>query len=80
MLKVEFKNRIREVRRQRGLRQVDLVGMVGIFQSEVSEIECGKRVPSVYLAKKIAKALKVSLDDLFLFELSHFNDYGLHKN
>ena len=65
MAKVELKNRIREVRKQRGLRQVDLARMVGIFQSEISEIECGKRKPSIYLAKKIAKALRVSLDDLF---------------
>jgi transcriptional regulator with XRE-family HTH domain len=40
--------------------------MVGIFQSEISEIECGKRKPSIYLAKKITEALGVSLDDLFL--------------
>jgi len=65
MVKVEFKNRIREIRRQRGLRQVDLAKMVGVFQSEISEIECGKRKPSVYLAKRIAEALGVSLDDLF---------------
>ena len=65
MVKVNFKSRIREIRRQKGLRQVDLARMVGVFQSEISEIECGKRVPSVYLAKKIAKALGVSLDDLF---------------
>jgi putative transcriptional regulator len=80
MVKVEFKNRIREVRREKGLRQVDLARMVGVFQSEISEIECGKRVPSVYLAKRIAKALGVSLDDLFFLELSHFNDYGFHKD
>jgi putative transcriptional regulator len=65
MAKVEFKNRIREIRKQRGLRQVDLARIVGVFQSEISEIECGKRKPSIYLAKKIAKALGVSLDDLF---------------
>jgi putative transcriptional regulator len=65
MAKVEFKNRIREVRKQRGLRQIDLARIVGVFQSEISEIERGKRKPSIYLAKKIAKALKVSLDDLF---------------
>jgi putative transcriptional regulator len=80
MLKVEFKNRIREVRKQKGLRQIDLAKMIGVFQSEISEIECGKRMPSVYLAKKIAKALGVGVDDLFLLELSHFNGYGLHKN
>jgi len=65
MQKVEFKNRIREFRKKKGLRQTDLARLVGIFQSELSEIERGVRKPSVYLAKKIAKALGVSLDDLF---------------
>ena len=65
MPKVEFKNRIREFRKRKGLRQTDLARMVGIFQSELPEIERGIRKPSVYLAKKIAKALGVSLDDLF---------------
>jgi putative transcriptional regulator len=80
MVKVDFKNRIREVRRQRGLRQVDLARKVGVFQSEISEIECGNRKPNVYLAKRIAEALGVSLGDLFLLELSCFSNYGLHKN
>jgi putative transcriptional regulator len=66
MAKVEVKNRIRDVKRQKCLRQIDLARMVGVFQSQISEIECGKRMPSVYLAKRIAKALGVSLDDLFL--------------
>ena len=65
MIKVEFKNRVKEVRRQRGLRQIDLTRMVSAFQSEISMIECGKRKSSVYLAKRIVKALGVSLDDLF---------------
>ena len=65
MSKVEFKNRIKEFRKKKGLRQTDLARLVGIFQSELSEIERGIRKPSVYLAKKIAKALGASLDDLF---------------
>jgi putative transcriptional regulator len=59
------KNRIREVRKQKGLRQVDLAGKIGIFQSELSEIETGVRKPNVYLAKRIARALGVSLDEIF---------------
>ncbi|MEM2914194.1 MAG: helix-turn-helix transcriptional regulator [Candidatus Bathyarchaeia archaeon] len=66
MVKVGFENRLREIRIRKGLRQADLARMIGVFQSEISEIETGKRKPSVYLAKRIAKALGVSLDDLFL--------------
>ena len=55
MVKVDFKNRIREIRKQEGLRQIDLAKMVGVLQSEISEIECGKRAPSIYLAKRLVK-------------------------
>ncbi|MEM0171815.1 MAG: helix-turn-helix transcriptional regulator [Conexivisphaerales archaeon] len=66
MVKVSSKNRIREIRIRKSLRQADLARMIGVFQSEISEIETGKRKPSVCLTKRIAKALGVSLDDLFL--------------
>jgi putative transcriptional regulator len=65
MVKVKSKNRIREFRTKRGMKQAVLADRVGIFQSEVSEIETGKRKPNVYLAKKIARALRVSLEELF---------------
>lgn len=66
MLKLTPKNRIREVREKKRLRQSDLAEKVGIFQSEISEIETGERKPNVYLAKRIARALGVSLDEIFL--------------
>jgi len=62
MQKIKPKNRLREVRKKKGLRQSDLAKKVGVFQSE---IETGERKPSVYLAKRIATALGVSLDELF---------------
>lgn len=66
MLKVEPKNRIKEFRRLRRMKQTALADKVGVFQSEISEIETGERKPNVYLAKRIAKALRVSVDEIFL--------------
>jgi len=39
--------------------------MVGIFQSELSEMERGLRKTSIYLAKKIAKALGKDVNKVF---------------
>jgi len=50
-------NKIRDFRKEKGWRQVDLAQKLGILQSEVSDIETGKRKPNIYLAKKIAKVL-----------------------
>jgi transcriptional regulator with XRE-family HTH domain len=38
MIKVEAKNRIREFRKRKGMKQAILADGVGIFQSEISEI------------------------------------------
>lgn len=64
--KVEPKNRIREFRKRKKMKQAVLAQEVGIFQSEMSEIETSRRKPNVYLAKKIARALGVSVDEIFL--------------
>lgn len=58
------RNRIRIVRKRRGLRQIDLAEKVGFFQSEISEIQTGDRKPNIYLAKRIARSLGVSLDEM----------------
>ena len=65
-LKRKPKNKIREIRKQLRMKQMALADKVGIFQSEISEIETGQRMPNVYLAMKIAKALKRKVDEIFL--------------
>ncbi|MEM1670233.1 MAG: helix-turn-helix domain-containing protein [Candidatus Methanomethylicaceae archaeon] len=58
-------NRIREFRKKKGLREVDLAKKVGIHQSEISDIEIGKRKPNIYLAKRIAEALEKDVNEVF---------------
>ena len=65
MMEAKPKNRIKELRKEKEFKQSDLAKRVGIFQSELSEIETGVRKPNVYLAKRIARALEVSLDEIF---------------
>lgn len=60
-------NRIREFRKEKGWRQVYLAEKLGIFQSEVSDIETGKRKPNIYLAKRIAKVLGRDVNEIFPF-------------
>ena len=61
-----LKNKIKEFRELKRMKQVVLANRVGIFQSEISEIETGERKPNVYLARKIAKVLEGSVDEIFL--------------
>jgi len=56
--------RIKKVRKQRGLLQVDLAVRVGISTGYVGSIEQGLRYPSLKVLQKIAKVLKVRLSTL----------------
>ena len=48
-----------------GLRVADLAGVVGVSPSLISQIERGRTTPSVATLFMLAKALSVSVDDLF---------------
>ena len=59
------KNRLKALREEQGLRQLDLARMLDIYQSEVSEIERGAREPGVRLAKHISKVLGKKVEEIF---------------
>ena len=59
------RNNVAKVRRALGLRQLDLARRLDLYQGEVSAIERGERIPNVYLARRIAKVLRESVDYLF---------------
>lgn len=56
--------KIKRLRKERGLFQVDLAVRVGISPSYVGAIEQGLRHPSLKVLEKIAKNLRVSLSEI----------------
>lgn len=63
-----MRTRIKELRARDGLTQEDLARMVGARRETILFIEKGEYNPSLNLAHNIAKALKTTIDDLFLFD------------
>lgn len=63
-----MRTRIKELRARDGLTQEDLARMVGVRRETILFIEKGDYNPSLNLAHSIAKALKTTIDDLFLFD------------
>lgn len=63
-----MKTRIKELRARYDLTQEDLAKKVGVRRETVLFIEKGEYNPSLNLAHEIAKALKTTIDQLFLFE------------
>ena len=59
-----MKNRIREIRKKRGMKLSDLSRLVSISIAYLSDIERGNRPGGKKTLSRIASALGVSLDDL----------------
>ena len=69
VIKIEkkFGKRVRELRDKTGYSQEDLADLAGIHRTYLGGIERGERNPSLKNIQRIAKALKVPIDELFKF-------------
>jgi len=63
-----MKNRIKELRAKHNLTQEQLAQIVGVRRETIIFLEQGKYNPSLRLAHNIAKILKTSVDELFIFD------------
>lgn len=54
--------------------QDDLAKQVGVRRETILYLEKGKYNPSLLLAHQIARALKTTIDDLFIFEDAESNE------
>ena len=62
-----FRTRIKELRARYDLTQEDLAKKVGVRRETILYLEKGKYNPSLELAHEVARVLKTTLDDLFIF-------------
>jgi len=63
-----MRTRIKELRARHDLTQEDLAKKVGVRRETILYMEKGKYNPSLKLAHEVAKALKTTIDDLFVFD------------
>ena len=68
--KLIFKNRLREMRNEKGLSQSELAQVVGVSRQTISSIENGQFTPTAKLALILCIALDQKFEDMFYFELS----------
>lgn len=62
-----MKNRIRQLREEKGLTQEQLGEMVGTSRQAINAIETEKSEPSIWLAHDISQAFGCSIEEVFLF-------------
>ena len=63
-----MKNRIEEIRNQRGIRQEELARQLGVSRQTISSLENGRYNPSILLAYKIARFFGMTIEEVFIFE------------
>ncbi len=64
----EMKNKIRQLRKEKAMRQSDLAGHTGVSRQTIIAIENNKYNPSLELAMKLARVLDTAVEDLFSLE------------
>jgi DNA-binding XRE family transcriptional regulator len=62
--RMEFGDRLRTRRINCGLTQQELGESVGVSRAHISTMEDGQGWPSVELLRKIARSLRITMDDL----------------
>lgn len=63
-----MRTRIKELRARYDLTQAELARIVGVRRETIVFLEKGRYNPSLRLAHDVAKALKTSIDELFIFD------------
>ena len=63
-----MKNRIEEIRKERGIRQEEFAKIIGVSRQTISSLETGRYNPSIFLAHTIAKYFGMTIEEVFLFD------------
>jgi putative transcriptional regulator len=63
-----MKTRIKELRARHNLTQEDLARKVGVRRETIVFLEKGRYNPSLQLAHDVAKVLKSTIEEIFIFD------------
>ena len=62
------KNRLEELRKQKGIRQEELASALEVSRQTIGSLENGRYNPSILLAFKIARYFHMNIEDIFIYE------------
>ena len=63
-----MKNRVEEIRKQKGINQEEHAKMLSVSRQTISSLERGRYNPSIMLAYKISKIFELTIEDVFIFD------------
>ena len=62
------KNRLKEIRKERGIKQEELAAALEVSRQTIGSLENGRYNPSITLAFKLARYFDMSIEDIFIYE------------
>ncbi len=62
------KNRLEELRKQKGIKQEDLASALEVSRQTIGSIENGRYNPSIILAFKIARYFQMNIEEIFIYK------------
>jgi putative transcriptional regulator len=62
------KNRLEELRKERGIKQEDLAEALEVSRQTISSLENGRYNPSITLAFRIARYFDMPIEEIFIYE------------
>ncbi|MBO5485714.1 MAG: helix-turn-helix transcriptional regulator [Eubacterium sp.] len=69
-----MKNRLEELRKDRGIKQEDLAAALEVSRQTIGSLENGRYNPSITLAFKIARYFGMSIEDIFIYEENEYEE------
>lgn len=69
-----MKNRLEEIRKQRGIKQEELADALEVSRQTIGSLENGRYNPSILLAFKIARFFAMSIEEIFIYEEEQTNE------
>ncbi|MDY3006482.1 helix-turn-helix transcriptional regulator [Anaerococcus porci] len=63
-----MKNRLEEVRKEKGITQEELARALEVSRQTVGSLENGRYNPSIILAFKIASYFNLKIEEIFIYE------------
>ena len=69
-----MKNRLEEIRKQKGMTQEELAEVLEVSRQTIGSLENGRYNPSIILAFKIARFFGMSIEDIFIYDEEEQNN------
>ena len=63
-----MKNRLEELRTERGIKQEELAAALAVSRQTISSLENGRYNPSIILAIRLSRFFGLSVEDVFIVE------------